>query len=219
MEATQLLESSIRSTREAMNSLPCLSILDNETAVARAEMEDILTQMKNMVTNSREALRDTTCIHQEIDELKDKLSYIEKELALPRVTSKSTNTSKNSSLALTRRPQSPEVELPTNLGNDFVGETGGTNGQVGLKRHIPQEVEQLPNGKESSLSARAPAKAGEAGESLRCSRLVEVGPADNDGKSGWNVDDDRSSTVSLSPRYPPDEERRLLWSSSDEGDL
>lgn len=66
----QLLESNIQSIREAMNKAPYLSSLQDEAALARAEMEDIQTRMRNMVANSREALRDTACMHKEIDELK-----------------------------------------------------------------------------------------------------------------------------------------------------
>lgn len=70
LKERQLLESNIKTIREAMNQLPYFGSLEHEVALARTEMENIQTQMRSMVTDSREALRNTVCIYQEIDELK-----------------------------------------------------------------------------------------------------------------------------------------------------
>ncbi|KKZ61706.1 hypothetical protein EMCG_03735 [[Emmonsia] crescens] len=211
----QLLESNIQSIRDAMNKVPYLSSLQNEAALARAEMEDIQTRMRNMVANSREALRDTASMHKEIYELKDKLAYLEEELALSGLAIKSANTK-------AFYPEPSRVELPGDLVNDLVEETSSTNDQEDVscdnlkELQAPEKDEESNPAPLSSASARS-FTSDDVPESLQWGPVVN-GLAGSGRKGGWNFDDDASSTMSLSPQYPPDKERNIFWASSSESD-
>ncbi|EGC42396.1 conserved hypothetical protein [Histoplasma capsulatum var. duboisii H88] len=219
LKERRLLESNIQTIREAMNQLPYLGSLENEVALASTEMENIQTQMRGMVADSREALRNTVCIHQEIDELKDKLRYLEEELAPSRLAPKSANINKKGFRDI---PKLSIVGLPTNALNDFGGETSNTDYhgdanydmRQGLKKHgkvDESDIESFPSSLARSVTSS------ELSESLLRALMVED-PADIHGKGRWNIDEDASSSVSISPQYPPCKERNMLWSSSLESD-
>ncbi|KLJ05750.1 hypothetical protein EMPG_10790 [Blastomyces silverae] len=219
LKERRLLDSNIRTIREAMNQLPKLESLQNEAALAKEEMEDIRTQMRNLVTHGREALRDTACIFQEIDELKGKLRYLEDELALSRLALKSADTNEKGFHPL---PEPSIVGLPADLRNELVRETNNTDDLGDANHETPQEPNESERGEESnysplSSSPTQPHTSSDVPSSLLWEPLV-FGPANNHRKGGWNIDADSASSVVFSPHYPPDKERAILWSSSPESD-
>lgn len=114
------------------------------------------------------------------------------------------------------------MELPGDLVNDLVGETSSTNYQEDVscdilkELRIPEKEEESNPAPRSSASARS-FTSDDVPESLQWGLMVN-GPAGSGRKGGWNFDDDASSTVSLSPQYPPDKERNIFWASSSESD-
>lgn len=114
------------------------------------------------------------------------------------------------------------VGLPTNALNDFGGETSNTDYhgdanydmRQGLKKH--GKVDESDIESFSSSLARS-VTSSELSESLLRALMVEH-PADIHGKGKWNIDEDASYSVPISPQYPPCKERKMLWSSSLESD-
>ncbi|KAL2370382.1 hypothetical protein RJ035_006909 [Blastomyces gilchristii] len=217
LKERRLLESNIQTIRDAMNQLPYLKSLQNEAALAKEEMEDIQTQMRNLVTHGREALRDTACIFQEINELKSKLRYLEDELALSRIALRSTDTKEKSFHTL---PETSIVGLPADLRNELVGETNNTDDLGDANHETPQEPNGSEKGEESiysplSSSPTRPQTSSDVPSSLLWEPMI-FGAANNHRKGGWNIDADSASSVIFSPQYPPDKERAILWASSSE---
>ncbi|PGH05075.1 hypothetical protein GX51_03173 [Blastomyces parvus] len=219
LKERRILESNIKTIRDAMNQLSYLESLQNEAALAKEEMENIQTQMKNLVTHSRETLRDTSCIFQEIDELKSKLRYLEDELTLSRRALRSTDSNEKGCHAL---PEPSIVGLPADLINELARETNNTNANdlAVANYETPREPNESENGKESSdnslsVYSTQPPTSSDISSSLPWEPMP-FGPTDNHGKGWWNMDADSASSAIFSPQYPPDKERAILWASSSE---
>ncbi|OJD25494.1 hypothetical protein ACJ73_03143 [Blastomyces percursus] len=219
LKERRLLESNIQTMHEAMSQLPSLKSLQSEAALAKKEMEDIRTQMRNLVTHGREALRDTACVFQEIDELKGKLRYLEDELALSRIALLSADTNEKGFHPL---PEPSIVGLPAGLRNELVGETNNADDLGDGNHDTPHEPNESENGEESnyspiSSSPTQPQTSSDVLSSLLWEPVV-FGATNNDIKRGRNIDADLASSVIFSLKYPPDKERAILWSSSQESD-